>query len=143
MACIKFKKPFRTRRIPKTFTAHQGKRSDLGDIHFRSGWEANFARYLNFLIKQKIIYKWEFEPDVFWFNAIKRGVRSYLPDFKIWDKQDSEPRYIEVKGFMDSKSRTKIRRMAKYYPKIRLDVVGKKEYTELKNKLGAVIPNWE
>lgn len=129
--------------IPRAYVSKQGRRPDLGDIYFRSGWEANYSRYLNFLIKQKVIYKWEFEPDIFWFNSIKRGVRSYLPDFKIWDSKTSEPRYVEVKGFMDARSKTKIKRMAKYYPDVRLDVVGKKEYTEIKNKLSALIPDWE
>ena len=127
----------------RQYNSKQGKRKDLGDIHYRSGWEANFARYLNFLKSRNLIYKWEFEPDTFWFNEIKRGTRSYLPDFKIWEKKTSEPYYVEVKGHMDSKSKTKIKRMAKYYPNIRLDVVGKKEYTELKNKLSGIIPNWE
>src|SRR5690606_8292944 len=58
----------------------QGRRSDLGNIFFRSSWEANYARYLNFLKSQGHIYKWEFEPDTFWFESIRRGVRSYLPD---------------------------------------------------------------
>lgn len=140
--------------FPKTLSEHpkkpvtkngfkQGYRTDLGEIYFRSGWEANYARYLNFLIKQKIIYKWEFEPDTFWFDNIKRGVRSYLPDFKIWDTKFSEPYYVEIKGHMDSRSRTKINRMAKYYPAIRLDVVTKTEYSEIKRKLSKIIPNWE
>lgn len=121
----------------------QGKRNDLGNIFFRSSWEANYARYLNYLISKKIIYKWEFEPDTFWFESIKRGVRSYLPDFKIWDHENSEPYYVEVKGWMDNKSKTKIKRMAKYYPKIRLDIVAKKEYTEIKNQLSRLIIGWE
>lgn len=128
---------------PKRHTYKSGYRLDLGGIYFRSGWEANFARYLNFLKKQKVIYSWEFEPDTFWFHDIKRGVRSYLPDFKVWDKAYSEPYYIEVKGHMDSKSKTKIRRMAKYYPKVKLEVVGAKQYNEIKVKLSKIIPNWE
>lgn len=127
----------------KRHPSKQGYRTDLGKIYFRSGWEANYCRYLIFLKKEKIIYAWQYEPDTFWFNAIKRGVRSYLPDFKIWEYKGSEPHYIEVKGYMDSKSKTKIKRMAKYYPNVRLSVVGAKEYTEIKNKLGNVIPNWE
>ena len=121
----------------------QGKREDLGNIFFRSSWEANYARYLNFLITQGHLYKWEFEPDTFWFESIKRGVRSYLPDFKLWDTKDSNPYYVEVKGWMDDKSKTKIKRMAKYYPDIRLDVVAKKEYTEIKKKLSRLIQGWE
>lgn len=131
------------RKNRKIHSAKQGKRSDLGDIYFRSGWESNFARYLNFLISKKLIYKWEFEPDTFWFNAIKRGVRSYLPDFKVWETKNGKPYYIEVKGYMDAKSATKIKRMAKYYPDVKLVVVGKKEYDEIKAKLSGLIPNWE
>lgn len=133
----------RSAGTPRQYTSKQGKRPDLGDIYFRSGWEANFARYLNFLKNQGLLYKWEFESDTFWFNDIKRGVRSYLPDFKVWNKKNSEPFYIEIKGYMDSKSKTKIKRMAKYYPHIRLDVVGKKEYTEIKSRLSGIIKNWE
>lgn len=121
----------------------QGKRKDLENIYFRSSWEANYARYLNYLKSKKLIFKWEFEPDTFWFENIKRGIRSYLPDFKIWDTAYSEPYYVEVKGWMDSKSKTKIKRMKKYYPYIRLDVVEKKQYLEIKNKLSRLIPFWE
>ena len=128
---------------PKQKAFKSGKRSDLGDIHFRSGWEANYLRYLKFLQKQGLIYKFEYEPDTFWFNEIKRGVRSYLPDFKVWDKPGKEPYYIELKGYMDSKSRTKIKRFNKYYPHIRLDVVQAKQYNEIKAKLSKIIPYWE
>lgn len=120
----------------------QGRREDLG-IYVRSSWEANFCRYLNFLKSKEMIYKWEYEPDTFWFHEIKRGTRSYLPDFKIWDKQDSTPYYIEVKGWMDAKSKTKLDRMAKYYPHVRVDIVGRKEYEEIRSKLSRVIPGWE
>ncbi len=130
-------------RLPRQYTSKPGKSTDLGETYFRSGWERNYARYLNFLMKQKIIYKWEFEPDTFWFNEIKRGVCSYLPDFKVWESRNSKPYYVEVKGFMDSKSKTKIKRMAKYYPDVELSVVGKKEYNEIKVKLSKLIPNWE
>jgi len=121
----------------------QGRRADLGNIFFRSSWEANYARYLNFLMTQGQIYKWEFEPDTFWFEEIKRGVRSYLPDFKLWDSKDSDPYYVEVKGWMDDKSKTKIKRMKKYYPHIRLDVFDSKQYAEIKKKLSRLIKGWE
>ena len=121
----------------------QGKRADLDDRYFRSAWEANFARYLNFLIEKKQIYKWDYEVDTYWFHEIKRGTRSYTPDFKIWDTPNSEPYYIEVKGWMDQKSITKLKRMAKYYPDIRIDIVAKKEYNEIKSKLSRLIKGWE
>lgn len=121
----------------------QGKREDLDNIFFRSSWEANYARYLNFLKSKEIIYKWQFEPDTFWFEKIKRGVRSYLPDFKIWDTSTSDPYYVEVKGWMDDKSKTKLKRMKKYYPEIRIDIVTSKEYNEIKKKISSLLVLWE
>ena len=122
---------------------NQGRRADLGDQYFRSSWEANFARYLNLLKANGDIYDWAYEPDTFWFEAIRRGVRSYKPDFKIWDTEDAEPHYVEVKGWMDSKSKTKLKRMTKYYPKVKVIVFGKREYNDLRKKLSKVILNWE
>lgn len=122
---------------------NQGKRPDLDNTFFRSSWEANYARYLNFLISQKQLYKWEFEPDTFWFHEIKRGTRSYLPDFKIWETETSTPYYVEVKGWMDAKSKTKLKRMEKYYPNIEVRIVGEKEYKEIKRKVAPFIKNWE
>src|SRR4051812_46374772 len=66
---------------------------------------------------------WEYEPDTFWFEKIKRGVRSYLPDFI--DMNGTS--YHEVKGWMDPKSVTKIKRMANY-PAVKLVVITGKEY---------------
>lgn len=131
------------RKPTRAYNNRAGYRSDMPGIYFRSGWEANYARYLEFLKSRKEIYKWEFEPDTFWFNEIKRGCRSYLPDFKIWDKKNSKPYYVEVKGYMDSRSKTKLKRMKKYYPDVRIDLVTKKEYTEIKDKLSRLIKNWE
>lgn len=119
-----------------------GKRKDLNNKFFRSSWEANYARYLNLLISKGQIHKWEFEPDTFLFEEIKRGTRSYCPDFKIWETPKSLPYYIEVKGWMDAKSQTKLKRMAKYYPNTKIILVQKKEYKELE-QWKALIPNWE
>lgn len=113
---------------------------DIGgiDFYFRSLWEANYALYLNFLVKQKQIIKWEFETDTFWFEKIKRGVRSYMPDFKVFNK-DGTIEYHEVKGWMDKKSVTKIKRMATYYPKIKLIVIDQTSYKDIKNKMGTLL----
>lgn len=105
---------------------------------FRSSWEANYALYLDFLIKNKSIEKWEYEKDVFWFEAIKRGVRSYKPDFKVYEN-NGKIVYHEVKGYYDDKSKTKIKRMAKYHPEINLILILEKQYKEIIKKLGGVI----
>lgn len=123
--------------------SNQGRRADLNDLFFRSSWEANYARYLNLLKSKNLIYKWEFEADTFWFENIKRGTRSYLPDFKVWETENSEPYYIEVKGWMDSKSSTKLKRMKKYYPHIRVDLVDKKTYLHIKTKIAPLLKHWE
>jgi hypothetical protein len=120
---------------------HHGRRADLNDQFFRSRWEANYARFLNWLKAKGEIEKWEYEADTFWFEKIRRGVRSYTPDFKV--KQEGATYYVEVKGWMDPKSKTKIKRMAKYHPAVELRVVDAKAYNELARKIGAGIPGWE
>jgi len=99
--------------------------------YFRSGWEVVYACYLEWLRSKKEIKRWEYEPDIFWFEKIRRGVRSYCPDFKIFNNNKSIE-YHEVKGYMDSKSITKIKRMAKYYPETKLIVIAKDEYYAVK-----------
>lgn len=94
-----------------------------GQRHFfRSSWEILYARYLQFLKDKREILEWEYEPTTFWFEKIRRGVRSYKPDFRITNKNGSAE-YHEVKGWMDPKSKTKIARMALYYPEIKLIVI--------------------
>jgi len=73
----------------------------------RSGWENNVLLWLN---HKKI--KWEYEPKVFYFDEIKRGTRGYTPD--IW--LPKEKIWIEVKGYLSSVDKTKIKRFKKYYP---------------------------
>lgn len=99
-------------------------------IFFRSKWEANYALYLDFLVKQKEILKWEYETDVFIFEKIKFGTRSYRPDFKIFNNNGSYE-YHEIKGYMDNKSKTKFKRMAKFYPDIKIILIDKDIYKTL------------
>jgi hypothetical protein len=106
----------------------------------RSSWEANVAAYLEFLKTNQEIKEWEHEPETFWFEKIKRGVRSYLPDFRV-TKNDETIYFLEVKGWMDSKSKTKIKRMGLYHPNVILDVIDSKRYTAIKRS-SAVIKNW-
>lgn len=109
---------------------------------YRSRWEANYARYLEMLRVTGHIKSWAHEPKTFWFDGIKRGCVSYLPDFHVVENNGSEA-YHEVKGWMDDRSKTKIRRMAKYHPDVKLIVIAAKEYRELDRKLSGVIDGWE
>jgi|SRR6185295_2360069 len=109
---------------------------------FRSCWEANYARYLEFLKQHKKILDWEHEPKTFWFDGIKRGCVSYKPDFQVFDL-DGTWVWHEVKGYYDAKSITKHKRFAKYFPDEKLIVIDKKWFSRNNKQLSGLIPGWE
>ena len=51
--------------------------------------EAGVALYLDFLVKQKQIKSWSYEKNIFIFEKIKFGTRSYRPDFRIVNNDNS------------------------------------------------------
>ena len=106
----------------------------------RSTWEANVASYFQFLKENGDIKDWVHEPYSFIFKEIKRGVRSYLPDFKII-KNDNSFYYVEVKGWMDYKSKLKMERMSKYYPNIKIEIIDETEYLKISSKKN-LFNNW-
>jgi hypothetical protein len=110
--------------------------------YYRSRWEANYARYLDWLKQNGQISDWQHEPETFWFEAIKRGVRSYKPDFRVWEVSGQSTLH-EVKGWMDARSKTTLKRMAKYYPAETVIVVREKQYNEIARKVGPMIEGWE
>lgn len=110
--------------------------------YFRSRWEANYARYLEWLKSLKQIVGWEHEPETFWFDGVKRGVVSYLPDFRV-TCNDGSIEYHEVKGWMDARSKTKLKRMAKYHPKVKLVLIDAKAYKSLEKDVKSVVRGWE
>ena len=120
-----------------------GYRDDVPDHYFRSSWEANYARYLNLLQKMGIVDAWEYEPETYWFDSIKRGVMSYKPDFRVKYRNDPVPVTVEIKGWITPQDRTKWRRMAKYHPSVKLEIVAQKQYLAIKRKWASCISNWE
>lgn len=92
-------------------------------MYFRSKWEANYALYLDFLKKQKVIKDWKYEVEWFEF-PIKHGTTRYLPDFRV-EENDGTFVYHEVKGYMTSKSKVQLSRMAKFHPKVKLLLIDK------------------
>lgn len=130
------------KKIVKKVRSRSGKRKDLNDMYLRSQWEANYARYLNLLLKWKQIVKWEYEVDEFEFENIKRGNRFYKPDFKVWTTIKVFE-YHEVKGWMDQTSRTKIKRFMKYYPKFVLKIIDHAWFKQNTSRLEPLIPYWE
>lgn len=134
-------------KLPKNMMFNCGsypniKRGDYecskGTMYFRSMWEANYALYLDFLVQQGRIKSWEYEVDVFVFNEIQFGTRSYRPDFKVFTN-DGLFEYHEIKGYMDGKSKTKLRRMAKYYPDVKLILIDSACYRDIKKKIGKML----
>lgn len=117
---------------------------EIGGVrkYYRSRWEANYARYLEWLCINGQIKDWKHEPKVFWFEKIQRGTRSYLPDFWVLTNNDQDE-YHEVKGWMDDRSKTKIKRMGIYHPLIKLVVIDSKQYKELEKKMSNIIKDWE
>lgn len=109
-----------------------------GTTYFRSKWEANYALHLDFLKDNGDIKNWEYEATVFVFEEIKFGSRSYRPDFKIFNNDDSIE-YHEVKGHMDSRSKTKLKRMEKYYPEVKLNLIQRKEYMDILKRLKGMV----
>lgn len=83
--------------------------------YFRSRAELRHAQRLEMLRKSGAIVSWEHEPKRFDFPEIRRGVTSYLPDFRVV-YPDGRVEWHEVKGWMDPRSRVALTRMAKYYP---------------------------
>lgn len=117
---------------------------EIGGInkYYRSRWEANYARYLEWLKNNNQILGWQHEPQTFWFEGIKRGCMSYLPDFKVIEL-DEKIVFHEVKGWMDDRSKTKINRMRIYHPDVRLIVIDGKDYKALEKKIKPLISDWE
>lgn len=117
---------------------------EIGGVRkfYRSKWESNYARYLEWLKQRGIIAAWRHEPMTFWFEKIKRGVRSYLPDFEVTEL-DGSISYHEVKGWMDARSKTTINRMRIYHPKVKLLVIDSKQYHAIKAKVSGLVDGWE
>jgi len=96
------------------------------DVHpkycFKSATEANFARILDFLG-----LKWKYEERAFTFvqsngESYKNRPHIYVMDFEVLPGRKKkipsgiESGWIEVKGYMDAQSRSKLRRYKKHYP---------------------------
>lgn len=84
----------------------------------KSTWEYDVALYLQYLLDNGMISSWDYEPVAFEFPYGKNGVRSYKPDFRV--TRGSREYFIEVKGWVDSKSLLKQNLMKTHYPEINM-----------------------
>lgn len=107
---------------------HGGFRDDLG-MYFRSSWEANYARYLNY-----VGIKWHYEIMTY---ELPEGC-SYTPDFILEDGT-----IIEIKGWLTEKGKKKLNWFREIYPNVILKVVERSEYREIYQRFADVVPGWE
>jgi hypothetical protein len=126
---------------------HKQQWIELGEKRFyaRSKWEANYARYLQWQKEQGLIEGWDHEPDEFQFPMYTRGVTNYLPDFRVIryvKNYELVTEYHEVKGYMDSKSKTKINRFRKHFPEYELKVITS-DWFKNNKPLRKIIPGWD
>lgn len=117
-----------------------GMRKDIG-IYVRSSWEANYARYLNSLLNMGRIKSWQYEPKTFQFSGQPKGGRhSYTPDFCVVTNAGTRI-YVEVKGWMDTKSKRAIDLMISQYPDVCLHLVLSSTYNWIRSRYS--YENWE
>jgi Protein of unknown function (DUF1064) len=118
--------------------------SDGRIITFRSGWESNYASYLDWLKEQGQIRDWEYEPTpryefiVTEFGRQRALSLGYLPDFKVTNN-DGSFYLVEIKG--RRQGMRKLKRMKRFYPKIKIELIEQKDYNILKRKVGKML-NW-
>lgn len=120
-----------------------GRRPALGNRYVRSSWEASFMAWLIVMKDRGDILSWEYEPKVFWFEGITRGTRSYTPDFRVV-YPDGSGVWYEIKGWLDPKSKTRLKRMKRYYPNEQVEIIGREWFVRMEHSgVAGAIPGWE
>lgn len=126
---------------PRRDFSHVQRPVGVRGIRFRSKAEANYAAYLEWLVKVRAIRAWSYEPLTFWFKGIRRGVVTYKPDFDVMPNVGTRE-YHEVKGYMDARSKTALARMARYFPDEKVIVIDSKHMAALKRQVSGIVPGW-
>lgn len=115
---------------PKASKGKSGIRKDIDpNICFYSTWEANTARVFNL-----VNLRWLYAPRIF-----NLGKHTYRPDFYLPDFDT----FIEVKNFLGSYSRQRDLLFRQKYPNIKLDLLLKNHYLEIKSNYKDLVDPWE
>lgn len=105
-------------------------RVQIGDTfnYYRSLWEYNYACYLEFMVRRNQFKRWEHEPERYCFkDKYKRPPYDYLPDFRV-TTLSGYFEFHEVKGWMNGKSRAKIKRFERHFPQFGKVIVRDKDW---------------
>lgn len=152
-----------TSRASSKWKGKGGRRADLGHS-CRSSMEANFERYLRFLGYRPWLEKHPSTPPLEsggkWYRyegrrwdfvardggPIKTHTGFYLSDFEVWPGLIDRSRpyeALEVKGYLDGASKTKLNRMDKQFPEAALELITPERFSELTANASSVVPGWE
>jgi hypothetical protein len=132
LATIKTKSPHSTE---KGYLVFRGVKK-----YYKSKWEMNYAHYLEWLLSRNEIVDWQYEPETFWFEGIRRGTTNYTPDFKVTTFTNGIE-FHEVKGYMDPKSKVKLARMKKYHPEVKMVLIQREEMKAI-GQYSGLISGW-
>lgn len=126
-------------------TARDGPAEDLADgNHYRSTWERNIARLMGIRGIETA-----YEPKRFYFRDIHE---SYLPDWRLkgvapimLDGQTYHEIYIELKGYLDNKSKRQLKNIRRYYAKkgVMVILIDAEQYKKLEQDFSEGIEGWE
>lgn len=105
---------------------------------FRSRWESNYARLLQWRLERGEIRAWEHEPETLW---LADG-NSYLPDFRVV-MADGAVEIHEVKGWLSPKSAEKLATIRARHPEITLRLIDVPAYGALAVEYCHQVPDWD
>ena len=95
---------------------------DGTEYHFKSKFEYRYAQYLEILRTQGHPNdKWFYESTTYTFQQETRGAKVYTPDFRVWT--NDKLILHETKGMLSGSDVTKFKRMAKYYPGVKIILI--------------------
>ena len=115
---------------PKASKGKNGVRNDISpNINFYSTWEANIARVYNLVGLQ-----WQYSPTIF-----DLGEHTYRPDFYL----PNFDTYVEIKNYLGGYSLMRDTLFRQKYPDIKLELILKKQYVNIKENYKDLVDQWE
>ena len=97
--------------------------------------------YFRFIRQYYPNIKIDYEPERFMFPHTRGNIGAYVPDFRL--RLGKWTWYIETKGYMDSSSLEKFRLMKRYYPYIKIYLVGQRAYNIIRKSYASKVRGWE